>query len=243
MVGYSDETRKDTSPFKVGIDIGSKTIKVVVLDADNTTLYAFYERHLSNVKQTMLYALKRCLPFCKNHPLTVGVTGSAGIQFAELMGLPFIQEVLADKLALSRLLPQTDVAIELGGEDSKILFLSDGEELRMNNTCAGGTGGFIDTIAGMFDLNAEEFNALALGCSTVYPIASRCAVFAQSDVRPLLNEGISRYDIAGSVFAAVATQCISGLACGRKIRGRVALLGGPFHFLSALRSAFTAKAF
>jgi predicted CoA-substrate-specific enzyme activase len=145
---------------------------------------------------------------------------------------------LAGKVALEHFLPDTDVAIELGGEDSKILFLTGGEELRMNNTCAGGTGGFIDTIAGMFDLNAEEFNSLALGCSTLYPIASRCAVFAQSDVRPLLNEGISRYDIAGSVFAAVATQCISGLACGRRISGRIALLGGPFHFLSALRNAF-----
>jgi predicted CoA-substrate-specific enzyme activase len=238
MTDHPVDTDKESPPLKIGIDIGSKTIKVVVLDADDATLYAFYERHLSNVKQTMLYALKRCRPYCGGHPLTVGVTGSAGIQFAELMGLPFIQEVLADKLAISRLAPQTDVAIELGGEDSKILFLSGGEELRMNNTCAGGTGGFIDTIAGMFDLNAEEFNNLALGCSTVYPIASRCAVFAQSDVRPLLNEGVSRYDIAGSVFAAVATQCISGLACGRKITGRVALLGGPFHFLSALRGAF-----
>lgn len=224
--------------LKLGIDIGSKTIKVVVLDDEDRTLYFFYDRHLSNVKQTLLYALKRTRIHCADRPLTVGVTGSAGIQCAKLLGLPFVQEVLADKLAIGRLIPEVDVAIELGGEDSKILFLSGGEELRMNNTCAGGTGGFIDTIAGMFDLNADEFNSLALGCRTVYPIASRCAVFAQSDVRPLLNEGVSRYDIAGSVFAAVATQCISGLACGRRIIGRVALLGGPFHFLSELRKAF-----
>jgi predicted CoA-substrate-specific enzyme activase len=225
-------------PLRAGIDIGSKTVKVVLLDSDDKTVWFFYDHHLSNVKQTLLYALKRTRAHCKGRVLTVGVTGSAGIQFAELMGLPFVQEVLASKTALERFLPDTDVAIELGGEDSKILFLTGGTELRMNNTCAGGTGGFIDTIAGMFDLNAEEFNSLALGCSTVYPIASRCAVFAQSDVRPLLNEGISRYDIAGSVFAAVATQCVSGLACGRRIAGRVALLGGPFHFLSALRNAF-----
>jgi len=233
----SSRCTKD-QPLKVGIDIGSKTIKVIVLDEEDKAIYSFYDRHLSSIKQTLQYAVKRTLPHCAGRLLTIGVSGSAGIQFAELMNLEFVQEVLASKLAIMRFIPKTDVAIELGGEDSKILFLSKGEELRMNNTCAGGTGGFIDTIAGMLNLNAEEFNSLALGCRTLYPIPSRCAVFAQSDVRPLLNEGVSHHDIAGSVFAAVATQCISGLACGRKIAGQVALLGGPFHFLSALRNAF-----
>jgi activator of 2-hydroxyglutaryl-CoA dehydratase/predicted nucleotide-binding protein (sugar kinase/HSP70/actin superfamily) len=238
--GNTDHQRPNQhTPLKVGIDIGSKTVKIVVLDETGKTLYYFYDRHLSNVKQTLLYALKRTSVHCVGKQLQIAITGAAGIQFARLMGLPFIQEVLATKLAIERFAPDTDVAIELGGEDSKILFLKgSNEELRMNNTCAGGTGGFIDTIAGMLDLNAEDFNSLALGCSTVYPIASRCAVFAQSDVRPLLNEGVSRCDIAGSVFAAVATQCISGLACGRKMAGRVVLLGGPFNFLSALRNAF-----
>ncbi|MEI3231658.1 MAG: acyl-CoA dehydratase activase-related protein [Gordonibacter pamelaeae] len=151
--------------------------------------------------------------------MTVGVTGSAGMQFAELLDLPFVQEVVAARTAIERRIPQVDAAIEIGGEDSKILFLTGGEELRMNSTCAGGTGGFIDTIAGMLDMNAEALNYCAHGCRTVHAIASRCAVFAQMDVRPLLNEGVPKEDIAGSVFDAVAAQCIAGLACGRPIRG------------------------
>lgn len=221
-----------------GVDVGSKTVKLVVLDDDRALLYESYERHLSNVRETLGYTLARARTRFPDEPMTVGVTGSAGMQFAELLDLPFVQEVVAARTAIERRIPQVDAAIEIGGEDSKILFLTGGEELRMNSTCAGGTGGFIDTIAGMLDMNAEALNYCAHGCRTVHAIASRCAVFAQMDVRPLLNEGVPKEDIAGSVFDAVAAQCIAGLACGRPITGTVALLGGPLHFLSALRERF-----
>ena len=221
-----------------GVDIGSKTVKLVVLDDDRELLYDSYERHLSNVRETLGYTLARARMRFPEERMTIGVTGSAGMQFADLLDLPFAQEVVAARTAVERRIPQVDVAIEIGGEDSKILFLTGGEELRMNSTCAGGTGGFIDTIAGMLDMNAEALNYCAHGCRTVHAIASRCAVFAQMDVRPLLNEGVPKEDIAGSVFDAVAAQCIAGLACGRPISGTVALLGGPLHFLSALRERF-----
>lgn len=222
----------------LGIDIGSKTIKLVVLDDAGELLYESYDRHLSNVKTTLLYTIKNAMRSFPEVPMTVGVTGSAGMQFADLLGLDFVQEVVACRNAIKRYIPETDVAIEIGGEDSKILFLTGGEELRMNSTCAGGTGGFIDTIAGMLDINAEKLNYYAHGCRTIHPIASRCAVFAQADVRPLLNQGVSKDDIAGSVLDAVAAQCITGLACGRPIKGTVAFLGGPLHFLSSLRDRF-----
>lgn len=229
----------DTScPLHAGIDIGSKTVKLVLQDDAGEIAYASYDRHLSNVKETVLYVLRRAERYCPDGAFSVGVTGSAGMRLAEILGVPFIQEVVACRSALDRLLPDADVAIEIGGEDSKILFVTGGEELRMNSTCAGGTGGFIDTIAGMLDINAEKLNYYAHGCKTIYPIASRCAVFAQMDVRPLVNEGVSREDIAGSAIDAVVTQCITGLACGRPIRGKVAMLGGPLHFLSALRKRF-----
>ena len=201
--------------------------------------YASYDRHLSNVKETVLYVL-RCAE--RYHPDGVfsvrghGLGGHASRRDTRCSLHPGGRRV--PQRALGRLLSDADVAIEIGGEDSKILFVTGGEELRMNSTCAGGTGGFIDTIAGMLDINAEKLNYYAHGCKTVYPIASRCAVFAQMDVRPLLNEGVSREDIAGSAIDAVVTQCITGLACGRPIRGKVAMLGGPLHFLSALRKRF-----
>ena len=222
----------------LGIDIGSKTVKLVVQDDQAALLYSSYERHLSNVKESISYALKNAQVHFPDEPMTIGITGSAGMQFALELDLPFTQEVIACREALKHFVPDADVAIEIGGEDSKILFLTKGEELRMNSTCAGGTGGFIDTIAGMLDANAQQLNYYAHGCRTVYPIASRCAVFAQSDVRGLINEGVSKEDIAGSVMDAVAVQCITGLACGRHIDGVVALLGGPLHFLSALRERF-----
>lgn len=222
----------------LGIDLGSKTVKVAVQDAQGALRYCSYDRHLSDVKRTLAYVLGRAVEACPDEPLRLGITGSAGIALAEALGVPHIQEVVACRQSLDRLLPQADAAIEIGGEDSKILYITGGEELRMNSTCAGGTGGFIDTLAGMLDCNAEELNFYAHGCKDIRPIASRCAVFAQMDVRPLLNEGVSREDIAGSVFDAVAAQCIAGLACGRPIRGKVALLGGPMHFLSSLRNRF-----
>lgn len=240
-IGFSDlpPYRPGDGPrLSLGIDLGSKTVKVVVQDSRGTLRYCSYDRHLSDVRRTLAYVLGRAADACPDEPLHLGITGSAGIALAEALGAPFIQEVVACRRALDRLLPQADAAIEIGGEDSKILYITGGEELRMNSTCAGGTGGFIDTLAGMLDCNAEELNFYAHGCRSIHPIASRCAVFAQMDVRPLLNEGVSREDIAGSVFDAVAAQCIAGLACGRPIRGKVALLGGPMHFLSSLRHRF-----
>lgn len=225
----------------LGLDIGSKTVKLVVQDDEGSLIHSSYERHLSNVKETVAYTLKKARVFFPDQQMTVGITGSAGMQLALELEMSFIQEVIACREALARFIPDADVAIEIGGEDSKILFLTGGEELRMNSTCAGGTGGFIDTIAGMLDVNAEKLNYYAHGCQTLYPIASRCAVFAQSDVRPLINEGVSKEDIAGSVMDAVAVQCIAGLACGRHIGGVVALLGGPLHFLSTLRERFQAR--
>lgn len=222
----------------LGIDIGSKTVKIVVQNDDGEILYSSYDRHLSDVRRTLEYVLGNAMVRYPSESMSVGVTGSAGIRFSELTGIPFTQEVVACRTALARLMPDADVAIEIGGEDSKILYLTDGEEMRMNSTCAGGTGGFIDTIAGMLDVNAEKLNHYAHGCRSLRPIASRCAVFAQMDVRPLFNEGVSKEDIAGSVFDAVAKQCITGLACGRPISGKVAMLGGPLHFLSALRARF-----
>ena len=228
-----------SSPLHVGIDIGSKTVKLVMQDDAGDIAYASYDRHLSNVKETVLYVLRCAERYHPDGVFSVGVTGSAGMRLAEILDVPFTQEVVACRSALGRLLPDADVAIEIGGEDSKILFVTGGEELRMNSTCAGGTGGFIDTIAGMLDINAEKLNYYAHGCKTVYPIASRCAVFAQMDVRPLLNEGVSREDIAGSAIDAVVTQCITGLACGRahSRQGRHARRPASFsvRFAKALR--------
>lgn len=225
----------------LGVDLGSKTVKLVVLDELGNLVDESYERHLSDVPQTLVYRVHWLARKFPTESFTVGVTGSAGMQLSELCDLRFEQEVLAARAALARYAPEADVAIEIGGEDSKILFLSDGEELRMNNTCAGGTGSFIDNIAGMLDLKAADLNYYAFGSKTIYPIASRCAVFAQSDVRPLVNEGVSKADIAASTFNAVVTQCIGGLACGRPIRGKVAFLGGPLHFLSYLRDCFSRR--
>lgn len=242
--GFSDlgpRAQGDAPRLFLGIDIGSKTIKLAVQDGEGRLRFCSYDRHLSDVRRTLLYVTKRAAEACPDEPIGIAVTGSSGMALADALDIPFVQEVVACRLALGRLVPDADAAIEIGGEDSKILYLSGGEELRMNSTCAGGTGGFIDTLAGMLDCNAEELNFLAHGCENVHPIASRCAVFAQMDVRPLLNEGISKKDIAGSVFDAVAVQCITGLACGRPIRGVVALLGGPMHFLSSLRDRFVCR--
>ena len=225
----------------LGIDLGSKTVKLVVLDDDKKLLESSYERHLSNVPATLSYRVHMLARVFPNEEFSIGVTGSAGMQLAGLCGLHFDQEVIATRAAIGEFIPQTDVAIEIGGEDSKIIYIAGGQELRMNNTCAGGTGGFIDTIAGMLDIHAEELNTYAYGSKHVYPIASRCAVFAQSDVRPLINEGVSKEDIAASTFNAVVSQCIGGLACGREIRGKVAFLGGPLHFLSYLRECFVKR--
>ncbi|MDR1887864.1 MAG: 2-hydroxyacyl-CoA dehydratase [Zoogloeaceae bacterium] len=227
--------------YRIGIDIGSTTVKVVVLDGYGKLLARAYVRHFSEVRataarQVALLAETGVLPpFAK---VAVVITGSGGVGVAEVLGYPFVQEVIACAEAIAVRAPQTDVAIELGGEDAKITFLTNGVEQRMNGSCAGGTGAFIDQMATLLKTDAPGLNELASRAKNLYPIAARCGVFAKTDVQPLLNEGVAREDIALSVLQAVAHQTISGLACGRKIRGNIAFLGGPLNFLPELKKRF-----
>ncbi len=223
--------------LRMGIDVGSTTVKAVVLD-ENKVIYADYMRHYSDIKNTVGKLLSDILEKCGNINAKVFLTGSGGLLIAKLLNLDFVQEVIATKQAVSELLPETDVVIELGGEDAKILYLTNGLEQRMNGTCAGGTGSFIDQMAGLLKTDASGLNALALEHKNIYPIAARCGVFAKSDVQPLLNEGAAKEDIAASILQAVVTQTISGLSQGRPISGNIVFLGGPLHFLSALRERF-----
>lgn len=230
--------RRMNNLFHVGIDIGSTTVKVVILDHSNRIVYSKYERHFSDIKnklQEMLYDAHKKL---SNVHLTVMITGSGGMNIANSMGVSFTQEVVAATKAIKTYYPDTDVAIELGGEDAKITYFSDGVEQRMNGTCAGGTGSFIDQMSTLLRVDALGLNELAKNYKVIYPIAARCGVFAKTDVQPLLNEGVAKEDIAVSVLQAVVIQTISGLACGRPIRGNVAFLGGPLYFLSELRKRF-----
>lgn len=222
----------------IGLDVGSTTVKAVVLDSNHTILYQSYERHYADVKNTIKRLMASIVERFSGHLMTIHVTGSAGLAVAEWLGVPFTQEVIACTHAVETLLNDIDVVIELGGEDAKITFFKHGIEQRMNGTCAGGTGAFIDQMASLLETDPIGLNELAKGYHTIHPIASRCGVFAKSDVQPLLNEGVRREDIAASIFQAVVNQTISGLACGRKIQGRVAFLGGPLYFLSELRKRF-----
>ncbi|MDR3136301.1 MAG: acyl-CoA dehydratase activase-related protein [Coriobacteriales bacterium] len=228
----------DTALYHLGIDAGSKTIKLVLLDESKTPVFSHYRLHRSDIISTVRELLRDTIWRIGDRQCNVCVTGSAGIRLAELWQVPHLQEVVACRQALATLIPEADVAIELGGEDAKIIYLKGGVEQRMNGSCAGGTGGFIDLMTNMLGVRAREFNALALRHQTIYPIASRCAVFAQNDVRPLLNEGARKSDIAASILQAVVTQTIAGLACGRPIQGKVAFLGGPFEVYSELVSRF-----
>ncbi|MDJ1650988.1 BadF/BadG/BcrA/BcrD ATPase family protein [Gordonibacter faecis] len=224
--------------YHIGIDAGSKTIKVVVLDECGTTVHAVYRRHRSDIKSTLAQALHELTWRYGDIVGTVGVTGSAGIGISEAVGLPFVQEVVATTEAVQRAYPQADALIELGGEDAKVVYLTGGLEQRMNATCAGGTGGFIDTVAYLIGAKPDDMSKLALGAKRLYPIASRCAVFAQADIRPLLNEGALKSDIAASALEAVVRQTLGGLACGRSIEGTVVFLGGPFEYLPELARRF-----
>ncbi|NLG10881.1 MAG: CoA activase, partial [Coriobacteriaceae bacterium] len=224
--------------YRLGIDAGSKTIKLVLLDHEGKTVFSQYRLHKSDIRSTMLELLHDGIWRLGDVEAVVTVTGSAGMRIADILDLPFVQEVIATKYAIGQLYPQADVAIELGGEDAKIIYLTDGVEQRMNGSCAGGTGGFIDLMCGTLGVRAQELNSLALGFSTIYPIASRCAVFAQTDVRPLLNEGAKKSDIAASILQAVVTQTVAGLSCGRPIKGTVVFLGGPLQVYSELVSRF-----
>ena len=224
--------------YRIGLDIGSTTIKSAVLDDDGNLVGSNYQRHNSDVRATLYGELKNLVK--KYDKFTITVTGSGGISVSEWLGIPFVQEVIAGVEAIKRLIPETDVAIELGGEDAKITYLGDSLDQRMNGTCAGGTGAFIDQMAVLLNTDASGLNELAKSATIIYPIASRCGVFAKSDIQPLINDGAKKSDIAASVFQSVVNQTISGLACGKPIRGNVAFLGGPLHFLSELGARFVA---
>ncbi len=224
--------------FHVGIDIGSTTVKVAILNDNKEIVYSKYERHYADIWKKLQDILHDAYKKLSNVQLTVMITGSGGMNIANTMGVSFTQEVVAATKAIKTYYPETDVAIELGGEDAKITYFSDGIEQRMNGTCAGGTGSFIDQMATLLRVDALGLNELAKNYKVIYPIAARCGVFAKTDVQPLLNEGVAKEDIAVSVLQAVVIQTISGLACGRPIRGNVAFLGGPLYFLSELRKRF-----
>lgn len=222
----------------IGLDVGSTTVKIAVIDDNNNIVHKKYQRHFSDIKKTLAEVLTEGIEAANITAATVAVTGSGGINAAKWLDIPFVQEVTAGAVAIEKLIPETDVAIELGGEDAKITYLKGGIEQRMNGSCAGGTGAFIDQMAALLNTDITGLNELAKSYETIYPIASRCGVFAKSDIQPLLNDGAKKSDIAASIFQSVVNQTISGLACGKPIRGKVAFLGGPLHYLSELRSRF-----
>lgn len=224
--------------LNVGLDVGSTTVKMAVLDEKGDILYKKYRRHFSDIKNTVVSMIESAKEILQKNLVTVMITGSGGFNISEKLNVPFIQEVMSCTNAIENMIPNTDVAIELGGEDAKITYLGDSIEQRMNGTCAGGTGAFIDQMASLLQTDASGLNELAKQHKIIYPIASRCGVFAKTDVQPLLNEGAAKEDIAASILQAVVNQSISGLAQGRAIKGNVAFLGGPLHFMSELRKRF-----
>ncbi|WKY44001.1 acyl-CoA dehydratase activase-related protein [Eubacteriaceae bacterium ES2] len=221
---------------RLGIDIGSTTIKMVVVNGQNELIFSDYQRHFADISESLAAMLARAIQKLGNLNVLATVTGSGGMTLSPR--LPYIQEVIAVTKAIQGYAPETDVAIELGGEDAKIIYLTNGLEQRMNGICAGGTGSFIDSMASLLNTDATGLNELARNFKTLYPIASRCGVFAKTDLQPLINQGADKADLAASIFQAVANQTISGLACGRPIKGNVAFLGGPLRFLDQLRAAF-----
>ena len=222
----------------VGLDIGSTTIKIVILNEKDKMIYSNYTRHFSDTKNTLYNVLSELVKKYPNYTMTMSLTGSGALDASKILGINFIQEVISCKNAVEKLIPKTDVVIELGGEDAKIIYFDKFIEQRMNGTCAGGTGAFLDQMASLLNTDTEGLNELAKTYETLYPIASRCGVFAKTDIQPLLNEGARKEDIAASIFQAVVNQTISGLACGRPIKGNVAFLGGPLNYLSELRKRF-----
>ncbi len=224
--------------YKLGIDIGSTTVKVVILNEQDEILFSDYERHFANIQETLGSLLKKAREITGSITVHPVITGSGGLTLANHLGVPFNQEVVAVSTALHTYAPQTDVAIELGGEDAKIIYFSNGIDMRMNGICAGGTGSFIDQMASLLQTDATGLNEYARNYKALYPIAARCGVFAKTDIQPLINEGATKEDLSASIFQAVVNQTISGLACGKPIRGHVAFLGGPLHFLSELKEAF-----
>ena len=223
--------------INVGVDIGSTTAKIVIRDGEEV-LFKKYERHYSQVRQKTLELLKEAEPYLSDKKIKIAISGSAGLGVAEIARLQFVQEVYATFALVEEKEPDTEVVIELGGEDAKIIFLKGGVDERMNGTCAGGTGAFIDQMASLLNVTPDELDEMSLKCEKVYPIASRCGVFAKTDIQPLINQGVSKNDIAASIYMAVVNQTIAGLAQGRKIKGKVMFLGGPLFYNQGLRKAF-----
>ncbi len=225
--------------LRVGIDIGSTTVKVVVLDEDNKLLFRSYERHYSKARERACETLHSIEDMLKGKDVRLVVTGSAGLGVAKAAGLDFVQEVYATAAAVNTYIPDTDAVIELGGEDAKIIFFGGALEERMNGSCAGGTGAFIDQMATLMNVTVNELDELSLKHEKIYPIASRCGVFAKSDIQPILNQGGRKEDVAASIFQAVVDQTVAGLTQGRELKGKLVFLGGPLHFLMGLRERFT----
>ncbi len=224
--------------MKLGVDIGSTTLKCVLLDDNKDIIYKSYERHLSLINEKLLEVLQQVQPYTKGEDLSIAISGSAGMGLANILNIDFVQEVYATKVAIDTMISDADVVVELGGEDAKVLFLSNGLEVRMNGSCAGGTGAFIDQMAALLHVTPMEMNELAKQHTKLYPIASRCGVFAKSDIQPLLNQGAKKEDICASICKAVVNQTVAGLAQGRALEGKVVYLGGPLTFLSELRNSF-----
>ena len=224
--------------YKLGIDICSTTVKIAIIDENNQILFSDYERHFANIQETLQQLLEKAVDKLGTFHVHPVITGSGGLTLATHLNVPFTQEVVAVSTALQDYAPQCDVAIELGGEDAKIIYFTNGVDQRMNGICAGGTGSFIDQMATLLQTDASGLNEYAKNYKSIYPIAARCGVFAKSDIQPLINEGATKEDLSASIFQAVVNQTISGLACGKPIRGNVAFLGGPLHFLSELKAAF-----
>ena len=228
-----------SNKYTLGIDIGSTTVKIAILDENDTLLFADYQRHFANIQETLAELLTKAYGKLGELTLHPVITGSGGLTLANHLGVPFVQEVIAVSTSLQKIAPQTDVAIELGGEDAKIIYFEGGNiEQRMNGICAGGTGSFIDQMASLLQTDATGLNEYAKNYKALYPIAARCGVFAKTDIQPLINDGATKEDLSASIFQAVVNQTISGLACGKPIRGHVAFLGGPLHFLDQLKAAF-----
>ena len=228
----------DKKVYRLGIDIGSTTVKIAILDEENQIIFSDYRRHYANIQETLASIVKVAAEEFGDLTIAPMITGSGGLSLAKHLQVPFVQEVVSVATALKDYAPQTDVAIELGGEDAKIIYFTGGIDQRMNGICAGGTGSFIDQMASLLKTDATGLNEYAKNYKAIYPIAARCGVFAKSDIQPLINEGATKEDLSASIFQAVVNQTISGLACGKPIRGNVAFLGGPLHFLTELKKAF-----
>ena len=224
--------------YRAGIDIGSTTVKLVLLNDDNEIIYGKYRRHGANTQGALAELLKEAKENIGECELRTKITGSGSINLAKALGIEFVQEVVAVATALKNVAPQTDVAIELGGEDAKIIYFTGGLEERMNGVCAGGTGSFIDQMAALLQTDAEGLNKEAENYKEIYPIAARCGVFAKTDIQPLINEGATKADLAASIFQAVVNQTIAGLVQGRRIEGKVMFLGGPLFYCRGLRERF-----